>query len=172
MQGRATIAFALLLGGCGSSAADSVRCPATVPTFGAACPALGLECTYGDDARPSCRTIMSCGGAMHCECGSDVCPPSACTIPQVWVGGGPGNGVGLTDRCDWTCPASPPVAGASCEGSGYCAAANGDQCGCIGFDSQGAGVWRCLPPPSDPRCPAVAPLVGAACTVEGLACGN
>jgi MYXO-CTERM domain-containing protein len=159
-------------GGSEGGTVVSASCPATLPTFGTTCPALGLSCTYGGSPRPSCRTIMGCGGAQQCNCGSDTCPPSACTTPQTWIGGGPGSGVGLTDRCTWTCPATPPSAGQPCTPPGYCAEADGSQCGCIGFDSTGASVWTCLPPPSDPRCPKVAPLIGSACTDEGLACGN
>jgi hypothetical protein len=159
-------------GGSEGGTVVSASCPATLPTFGTTCPALGLACTYGGSPRPSCRTIMGCGGAQQCNCGSDTCPPSACTTPQTWIGGGPGSGVGLTDRCTWTCPATPPSAGQPCTPPGYCAEADGSQCGCIGFDPTGASVWTCLPPPSDPRCPKVAPLIGSACTDEGLACGN
>jgi hypothetical protein len=155
-----------------SCPATTARCPSAAPSLFATCPALGLSCTYGDSPRPSCRTIMGCGGAQQCNCGSDVCPPSSCFTPEVWVGGGPGSGVGLTDRCSWTCPATPPSVGQPCTPPGYCAQPDGTQCGCIGLDSQGGSVWTCLPPPSDPRCPLVAPLIGSACTDEGLACGN
>jgi hypothetical protein len=155
-------------GGSGISAA----CPATLPTFDSSCPSLGLSCTYGDSPRPSCRSIMSCGGAQQCNCGSDICPPADCTTPAVWVGGGPGSGVGYTDRCAWTCPATRPTAGQPCTPPGYCADPDGTQCGCIAFDAQGASVWACLPPPSDTRCPQVAPLIGSACADDGLACGN
>jgi hypothetical protein len=155
-------------GGRGTSAA----CPATLPTFGASCPASGLTCTYGDNPRPSCRSIMSCGGIEHCNCGSDNCPPADCTMLLTWSGGGPGSGVGHTDRCAWTCPATPPTVGQPCTPPGYCAEPDGSQCGCIALDAQGRSVWACLPPPSDARCPHVAPLIGSACSNEGLACGN
>jgi hypothetical protein len=155
-------------GGTGPSAS----CPATLPTFNTSCPALGLTCTYGESPRPSCRSIMSCGGAEECNCGSDLCPPADCTTPQTWAGGGPGSGVGYTDRCAWTCPATAPSVGEPCTPPGYCAESDGSQCGCIAFDVQGTSVWACLPPPSDPRCPGVAPLIGSACSNDGLACGN
>jgi hypothetical protein len=166
-------------GGTGGAAAGgsggpgtSGQCPAALPTFDARCSAVDLTCTYGDSPRPSCRSIMTCGSIEMCNCGSDNCPPADCTkSPPAWLGGGPGTGVGYTDRCAWTCPATPPAVGDRCT-TGYCPQSDGTQCGCIAFDSQGAPTWACLPPPSDARCPRVAPLIGSACSIEGLACGN
>src|SRR5262249_52333520 len=144
--------------GTGGGDGGTVRadCPSALPAFATSCPALGLTCTYGDDPRPSCRSIMTCGGAMQCNCGGDHCLPSMCPTPKTWVGGGPGSGVGLTDRCSWTCPATVPNVGDPCTPPGYCAKPDGTQCGCIGLAQSGT-VWACLPPPSDSRCPKVAP---------------
>jgi hypothetical protein len=150
----------------------SAVCPTSLPALGSSCPALGLKCTFGDDPRPSCRAIMTCGGAQQCNCGSDICPPDKCTTPKTWIGGGPGSGVGLTDRCSWTCPSTTPNAGDACTPPGYCAKPDGTQCGCIGLTPSGGTAWTCLAPPTDSRCPHVAPLVGSPCTDEGLACGN
>jgi hypothetical protein len=156
----------------GTETSAPAPCPATLPTFNSACPAAGLICSYGDNPRPSCRSLMACAGIIYCNCGSDTCPPSECTTTmKSWSGGGPGSGVGFTDRCAWTCPATPPNVGDPCT-SGYCAEPDGTQCGCVGSDSHGQSVWACVSPPSDPRCPRVAPLIGSACSNEGLACGD
>jgi hypothetical protein len=161
-----------------AGAGAPASCPSMPPTLDAPCLAEGTQCTYGSSPRPACRDLRGCGGIMYCNCGSDNCPPSACTILKSWGGGGAGNLPALSpggnpDRCSWTCPASPPKVGEACTAPGYCAMPDGTQCGCIRPDSTGNGyLWACLPPPSDPRCPRVAPLLGTACSNEGLACGN
>jgi hypothetical protein len=132
------------------------NCPAQRPTAGTGCPTtmLGMNCTYGGDLDPACRT------AATCENGTETYP--TWQVPAV--------------TCDSSslpvgCP-SKPAAGQACSPHGLsCPYATGDRCECTGCNAEFPScpitppdAWYCWAPPQDP-CPTASPTVGSACAL-------
>ncbi len=133
----------------GSDAGPS-PCPAS-PVTGA-CTREGLECTYGDDPRASCRTRLSCTGGMW-QLTSPRCVPITGCSPA-------------------------PTSGAVCANDGdVCVAVDGTRCDC-GYCPHGGpacapippAMWFCTPPPANLACPRTMPNLGDPCAATGTSC--
>lgn len=128
-------------------------CPQEVPFSGSACDRAGLDCEYGQDLRPSCRTHATCSGAIW-----QLDIPDCAPLPAAGEG---------------SCPTELPGLGSACDSEGLiCAMGGGDVCACgrcVGGPCSLEPRWVCAPAPAPP-CPPVAPEIGAACGERGLVC--
>ncbi len=129
-------------GSAGGGVARDVECPMSEPTAGTACTALELDCSYGDDPRPSCRSRFSCRAMVW-----DLVQDGSCAA-------------------DATCPSSPPPTGSDCLSLNQQCAYPSQQTFCTCPPCQGfcpSEVWVCSIPPSA-ACAAALPNAGTACT--------
>jgi hypothetical protein len=138
-------------GGVNPDSSTGPSCPPTAPTSGGACPSVGFECEYGQNANPSCNTIAQCTATGWMYTGNTLCP----------VG---------------TCPASYAVAsmGDTCMPQGLICGYPEGTCSCgFGFGGPirldaGGPHWVCQQ--TSPGCPSPRPDIGSACTPEGQMC--
>jgi hypothetical protein len=128
----------------GRSAVEEAGCPAAVPV-GGACPSPGRICTYGDAPRGECRARATCvdgrWATTHGDCAAPSSPSEcpglvpdatvACAetgqlcaytggVECVCMGGGAGWLCDVPKSPGGACPATPPNAGALCEGPASC----------------------------------------------------
>lgn len=136
----------------GAGTGGAQACPPTPPAAQGQCTPVGLDCEYGSDPRPACRTHYRCmtvDGPGTWVATAPTCPP---------VPGG-------------TCPATPAATG-TCDPNGLlCAYLTGAECDCTDCPAA-CGMtptWQCTPPPAA-GCPGKAPNSGQACTSAGLSC--
>lgn len=115
----------------------------------------GLECWYGDDPRPDCRTRSFClDGEWKVQPSAcpplfppgDECPEDPNNVPDGFC---PGGDLPETVNCDY---------------------GDGLVCGCtVAFGPEPAAVWSCLHRAGHEDCPSVAPNVGQACSLPSEA---
>jgi len=119
-------------------------CPATSPSAGDPCDALGQRCEYGTPGQLACNTLASCSGR---GCNRDK-PPYTWSLER-------------GARCEagaCGCPQAYGEAGASQRCPASCSYAEGT-CACTVIPE--GPYWQCTPAP--PTCPATRPLLGTAC---------
>lgn len=151
-------------GGSGDGAHDAATlagpCPTKQPDNAAKtpCPSEGLQCEYGADPRPACRTVATCGAnhtwqvPIYGACAA--IPPATC--PQT-------RDIAAGAKCN--------VEGAFCRYDGFepCECTNcnkgGPDAACLG-----EATWHCPAPHPDARCPAVMPRLGEPCAQDGQVC--
>jgi len=125
-------------------------CPQAVPTQGSACSPVGQLCSYGTDARPTCRDTSQCASGQW----SNTHP----TCPSL-----PGSDV---------CGTESPGSGQICSDQGaVCPYPDGTQCGCSsceGLCGPPPPHWQCDAPPAG--CPIALPNAGTTCSKEGQQC--
>jgi len=149
----------------GSAGESGSPCPGQAPADGSQCPLPTdpgqprAQCSYGDDPRPSCRTLAVCSqGAWK------VTPPDAsCTDPLLPSG----------------CPEFAPDQGAMCSDTALkCWYGDGTNCECVPCEegrkypfcvTADPPAWACNEPPS--TCPNPPPQAGSPCSMEGQTCG-
>jgi hypothetical protein len=133
--------------------AGATPCPADSSATGA-CTVDGLQCTYGDDPRASCRTRLSCAGGMW-QLTSPRCTP-------------------LGTACG-----SAPMQMVVCATDGdVCVYTDGTRCNCAYCPSGGPACanvpptrWFCLAPPANASCPRTMPNLGERCSAtDGTQC--
>jgi hypothetical protein len=132
------------------SSSCPAKCPAQLPLEMSPCTVRGLECWYGEDPRPACRT--------HAACSSQ--------LPPTWVV--------TTAECAplsaVDCPASIADATGACSvPDTICTYPDAAQCACVA--SGNSHSWTCSPPPQ-PGCPTIGPTEYALCGTRqmGLQC--
>jgi hypothetical protein len=120
---------------------DPADCGTTVPAEQAACPVVGMTCSYGRDANCECS-------ANGWDCGNQFCPaaePAAASSCE----GGDGECTYGTRMCDcdsmlWACwnvsdcPTAPPADASACQVDGMICPYAGGSCECEGADG-----WDC-----------------------------
>jgi hypothetical protein len=133
-------------GGGGTGGALPGVCPGSIPSPGSACDDNGRLCTYGDDARPNCRTHVECVGSKWATV--RVPPAASC---------------GLAVSCELA-----TVTGTACFIKGdECTSAN-RYCACLCVPGCGSYKWKCSDPVAG--CPAIAPNAGTGCSPDGRTC--
>ena len=134
----------------------AVGCPATVPASGAACPAKGLDCEYGESLIPSCRTHAICEGNGKWSVAAVKCQSTS----PAGQNGCPSDVSASGSMCD------PKLEGKVCDmgGSATCLCSS-----CLGGPCMQLPRWGCASAPALP-CPALAPNQGQPCPSEGAIC--
>jgi hypothetical protein len=148
----------------GSGGTSSGACPAAPPANGQPCTLdsassqITAHCTWGDDPRPTCRTLAVCDQGKW-----SVTTPSHCSEPPLPA----------------ACPAAPPAPGSDCPDPALgCWYDDGKRCWCS--ECMGGSPypncqfidppqWACAQPPAG--CPNPLPQAGEACSTPGLSCG-
>ena len=123
-------------------------CPDAPPVDGTACGASALDCGWGEDPRPDCRTRAQCIGAAW------RVTTKACAAPKYAA----------------ACPAeADAMKMATCaEKDAFCRYPT-HLCECAGYDPKYLH-WYCDPASSKAGCPIALPNLGTSCTVEGTSC--
>ncbi len=143
-----------------------VVCPATPPSAGTSCSAVGEDCEYGSSWWLWCNLVVQCTADAGWQPVSEHIG-GGCAEPDAGDAGG-------------TCPSTWAEATTMDAGSAMCPAVNCNYpegscacilgCGCAGqrqeMDLHGA--WFCTPTP--PGCPSPRPDLGTACTNAGPGC--
>jgi hypothetical protein len=127
----------------GSGGALPSICPAQIPTAGDLCDQEALLCTYGNDARPSCRTHSECNGGKWATTKQPNCD--------------------LAVPCELT-----RVTGSVCLIKSEECVSPDHFCACV--CNPGCSTYKWVCPSPGPGCPAIAPNAGTGCSPSGTNC--